>query len=470
MCPSAKQSKTTSLSTVPCLTPCADFLSDIALPQGFVDMIEQLGSPRLSSLKHLLDSEPAVSIRLNASKRYMPAADLIAVPWCDKGYYLDRRPAFTFDPTLHQGCYYVQDASSMFIGHVLRHITAGKAAMTYLDACAAPGGKTTAAIDALPEGSLVVANEFVGSRAAVLRENLIKWGYPLCIVTQGDTARFTSHRHEYDIIAADVPCSGEGMMRKDSQAIRQWSPELVRQCAARQREIIDNLWPALRPGGYFIYSTCTFNRTENEEMVQYIIDTYGATPVAMPTDPQWQITGAIGSDFPCYRFLPTMVRGEGLFMAVLQKPDGESEAAGGKRTKEKLKEKPQKITDEYRRLIKDGSARLSIEGDRLMAIPYTDLKVSAGTAAIHIATLKGRDILPEQALAMSTLLNPDAFNRCEVELSDALDYLRCQTITLPEGTPRGIVLLTYGQQPLGFVKNIGNRANNLYPRSWRILK
>ncbi len=435
-------------------------------------MIEQLGSPQLSSLKHLLASEPAVSIRVNRSKSYKPDSDLTAVPWCGEGYYLDHRPVFTFDPALHQGRYYVQDASSMFISHVLRHLTAGMPAVTYLDACAAPGGKTTAAIDALPQGSLVVANEFVATRAAVLRENLIKWGYPLSIVTQGDTARFSRHADEYDIIAADVPCSGEGMMRKDTQAVRQWSPELVRQCAVRQREIIDNLWPALRPGGYFIYSTCTFNRTENEDMVQYIIDTYGAEPVEVPIDSRWHIEGAIGSDFPCYRFLPTLVRGEGLFMAVLQKSGEERSRADGKRSKEKekQKEKPQKITDSQRRLIKEDTARLIIDGDRLMALPYTDLKVSSGTAAVHIATLKGHDILPEQALAMSTMLNPEAFYSCEVSPSTALDYLRCQAVALPEDAPRGIVLLTYGGQPLGFVKNIGNRANNLYPRSWRILK
>ncbi|MDE7410674.1 MAG: rRNA cytosine-C5-methyltransferase [Paramuribaculum sp.] len=442
----------------------------MALPAEFITLIESYGSEELSSVSRQLDSEPSVSVRVNRLKGTSLPADAPKVPWCTEGYYLNQRPAFTLDPALHQGRYYVQDASSMFISHVLRHLTADGGSVTYLDACAAPGGKTTAAIDALPGGSLVVANEYVASRAAILRENLIKWGSPLTVVTQGDTSRFGSHRHEYDIIAADVPCSGEGMMRKDPQAREQWSPELVRQCVGRQREIVENLWEALRPGGYFIYSTCTFNREENEKMVLYIMEHYGAKPVDIPVKAEWNITGAIDCCAPCYRFLPGKVRGEGLFMAVLQKPDGEISRKKLKPGKNRQKEKPHPVSADLQGLIKPGSAKLYWDGDRLMAAPETPLQISAGYPCIHIGTLKGKDLVPEQALAMSLLLNPEAFERCEVNRDTALDYLRSQAITLPEGTRRGIILLTYEGQPLGFVKNIGSRANNLYPNSWRVLK
>lgn len=206
------------------------------LPEGFIESLSQgSGAPLFAGLPEALSLDPVVSVRIDPGKtpRGGWADDARAVPWAEtSGRYLPSRPAFIFDPLMHQGAYYVQDASSMFLGHAVRHITEGHSGpVAYLDACAAPGGKTGAAIDALLPGSVVWANEYVPQRAAVLRENLAKKGYPLTIVTTGDTARFAALPASFDIIAADVPCSGEGMMRKDAEAVAQWSPALVAQCA-----------------------------------------------------------------------------------------------------------------------------------------------------------------------------------------------------------------------------------------------
>ncbi len=293
------------------------------LPAGFMAQFATLGVAALDALPQSLAAEPSVSVRYNSRKGASVPEGCDPVAWCPTGCYLAERPAFTLDPAMHQGLYYVQDASSMFIHHVIDHLTASGEPVRYLDACAAPGGKTTAALDVLPAGSLAVANEYVAARASMLRENLAKWGVP-CVVRQGDTSRFAADGAVFDIIAADVPCSGEGMMRKDAKAVEQWTPALVAECAARQRQIVDNLWLALAPGGYMIYSTCTFNRTENEEMVQYMIDRYGAEPVEIPVDPSWSIIPAIGNDFPAYRFIPGAIRGEGLFMAGPQAIVGRS--------------------------------------------------------------------------------------------------------------------------------------------------
>lgn len=446
----------------------------MALPQEFLDEIEGYAFAPLDGIGAALLTPPSVSVRFNSGKGWHAASGADVVPWCPAGCYLDRRPSFTFDPLLHQGCYYVQDASSMFLWHVLKQLTDSDVPVRYLDACGAPGGKTTAAIDALPEGSVVVANEYVPARAAVLRENLVKWGYPLCCVTQGDTSRFAADGAVFDIIAADVPCSGEGMMRKDEEAVRQWTPALVRQCASRQREIVDNLWRALVPGGWLIYSTCTFNRTENEAMVEYLTDTYGAESVEIDVDSSWNVAGGIATGAHCYRFIPGRVRGEGLFMAVLRKPAGdESLPSGGKRAKRKERAVPKdgtQLSKEVRNWLLPGySCELLVRDDRVVVRPSIAWSDFPYAPEVEIATVKGRNVLPSHTLAMSRMLNPQAFNRVEVDYDTALSYLRCEAVTLPPDAPRGPVLLTYGGAALGFAKNLGNRANNLYPKPWRIL-
>lgn len=451
------------------------------LPEGFIESLSQgSGAPLFAGLPEALSLDPVVSVRIDPAKtpRGGWADDARAVPWAEaSGRYLPSRPAFIFDPLMHQGAYYVQDASSMFLGHAVRHITEGHSGpVAYLDACAAPGGKTGAAIDALPPGSVVWANEYVPQRAAVLRENLAKKGYPLTIVTTGDTARFAALPASFDIIAADVPCSGEGMMRKDAEAVAQWSPALVAQCAELQRSILQNLWPALRPGGFLIYSTCTFNRHENEDNVRWLIETCGAEPVEIPVDPTWGIAPALDSDMHACRFIPGRTEGEGLFLAVLRKPGDEAftpqpsaDKSGGKSArKDRRGSKPAPVPAEAQSWLTPGcGATLTLDGDRIMTVFPQSV---AGThPALEVGTVKGRDAIPSQQLALSRVYRRGAFPEMDVDRISALMYLRGEAPQLPSGTPRGHILLTYRDLPLGFVKNIGNRCNNLYPRPWRIL-
>ena len=451
------------------------------LPEGFIESLSQgSGAPLFAGLPEALSLDPVVSVRIDPGKtpRGGWADDARAVPWAEtSGRYLPSRPAFIFDPLMHQGAYYVQDASSMFLGHAVRHITEGHSGpVAYLDACAAPGGKTGAAIDALLPGSVVWANEYVPQRAAVLRENLAKKGYPLTIVTNGDTARFAALPASFDIIGADVPCSGEGMMRKDPEAVAQWSPALVAQCAELQRSILQNIWPALRPGGFLIYSTCTFNRRENEDNVRWLIETYGAETVELPADPAWCIAPALDSDIHACRFIPGRTEGEGLFLAVLRKPGDEAfttqpsaDKSGGKSArKERRGSKPAPVPAEAQSWLMPGcGATLTLDGDRIMAVFPQSV---AGThPTLEVGTVKGRDAIPSQQLALSRIYRRGAFPEVEVDRMSALMYLRGEAPQLPSGTPRGHILLTYRDLPLGFVKNIGNRCNNLYPRPWRIL-
>lgn len=453
-------------------------MTSSGLPAEFLRRLHAYPGNIFDDIETALATEPSVAVRLNPSKNggSMPGASDGSVPWCKDALYLSERPAFTLDPAMHAGAYYVQDASSMFISHVLLTLVDGPVA--FLDACAAPGGKTLCAADALPEGSFVVANEAVPSRAAVLGENVIKWGFPGAVVTRADARAFSSMPEVFDVIAADVPCSGEGMMRKNPVAVSQWSPGLVEECAALQREIVEELWKALRPGGLFIYSTCTFNREENEMNAEFIASRLGGFPVEVPLDPSWGIVPAIDSPLPCMRFIPGLVRGEGLFMAVFRKPDVGHVSSAPVREKRKSRQpSAQRLPDVAGWIAGAEDFAIDAEDGRITAFPASRLPLLRrlqglkGVDVIHhgitLATLKGRDVIPNHSLAMSTRRNPAAFPAVELTREQALDYLRCVPLRL-DGASRGYVAVKYDGLTLGFVKNLGTRANNMYPRDWRI--
>lgn len=349
-----------------------------------------------------------------------------------------------------------------------------------LDLCAAPGGKSTLCRSVLPGGSLLVANEVMRNRSQILAENLIKWGHPEVVVTNNDPSDFTALTHLFDVILTDVPCSGEGMFRKDQVAVDEWSLENVDVCWKRQRRILSDIWPSLKPGGLLVYSTCTFNREEDEDNVAWIARELGAEILPVPTDESWSITGNLtGMDFPVYRFLPHRTRGEGFFLAVLRKHEGTVETIqlrSEKKKKGKDAKQPMAVPREAKMWLKDADCfEWIVDGTRVEAFPkafqtvYLLLKSSLKVihAGIALGKIKGKDLIPHHSLAMSTAL-ADVFPKAEVAYEQAIAYLRKEGLVLDPNIPRGYVLLTYRQVPLGFVKNIGNRANNLYPQEWRI--
>ena len=440
------------------------------LPELFISQLRDLLPDEWQALADAItSSDPSVAVRVNAARGVSVPDRARRVPWCGQGYYLDNRPSFTFDTDWHAGRYYVQDASSMFIAHVIDSLI--HEPVRYLDLCAAPGGKTTAAIQALPQRSMIVANEIVPPRARVLADNVVRWGNSRCVVTSNAPAQVGKLTHFFDVVAADVPCSGEGMMRKDDEAVAQWTPALVEQCAQRQREILTDVWPALRPGGLLIYSTCTYNRQENEQMAEFIVNELGATSLEVPVDALWNIYPAIGSDICCYRFMPHRVDGEGLFMAVFRK-DGEAPCQSI-RTKEKNTKKADEIGKNW--LDSPNDYMIGQQGDLCIAVPVdirgevAALRASLNVlhAGVELATVMGRKTVPHHALAMSTARATDAFPVCEVDYTTALRYLRGESITV-DG-PRGYVLIAHEGAVLGFANNLGNRANDLYPKPLRIL-
>lgn len=377
----------------------------VNLPADFVaETRRTMGDERFNRFMEAFNEEAPTSIRVNPAK--VALADGERVPWCQEGVYLSDRPQFTFDPLLHAGCYYVQEASSMFVTHILRQ--SGDCPQSALDMCAAPGGKSTALRSILPEDCVLVSNEPMGNRAQILLENITKWGAPNCIVTNNYPRDFRKAKLKFDVILCDVPCSGEGMFRKDPNAINEWSMQNVEKCWRLQREIVSDAWECLNSGGLLIYSTCTYNTKENEENIQWILENFDAEVIDIPIAPSWHITGSLLPDFsaPVYRFIPGITRGEGLFACALRK---------------------------------------------------------AGTPIQHTFNTKKLSLK-----VLESEMPQGEFPRVEVDYPEALRYLRGEALVLPPNTPKGLVTITYKGQPLGSAKNIGNRANNLYPKAWRI--
>lgn len=440
----------------------------------FEKLIEAEGSPIFDGLLAALKLPGITSLKINPSKgdvEDLPDGFIVgdAVPWEPNGYYLRERPAFTYDPALHQGLYYVQEASSMIHGEIVRRLgnSLGARPLRLLDACAAPGGKTTSLLIGAPDGSAVIANEYDFKRAEILKENLLKWGDANVAVTRGDTSRFRNVGPVFDIIVADMPCSGEGMFRKEPEALKQWSPALVEQCARLQREIAGNLLPSLAAGGYFIYSTCTFNTVENERNVEWLCDEFGLESVAMDWPAQWNIAEAVDSSVSAARFLPSRLQGEGLFVAVMRKPEGERSRA--------LKEPKPLKKHPLKNWLHNGIDIYERQGEVWGAPPllaslveYLEKKgVKFISVGVPVATVKGKDVVPEHAFSQSVHYAA-AFPEVEVSREEALAYLRRENLELNGRQPKGYLLLTYNGRPLGFVKNLGNRVNNLYPKEWRI--
>lgn len=454
------------------------------LPADFVARTRRLmGDTEYAALSEALEKETPVSIRLNRKKCTSVPVGSTSVPWCPEGYYLSGRPSFTFDPLFHAGCYYVQEASSMFLEQALRQYVDKPVSM--LDLCAAPGGKSTLARAVLPEGSLLVSNEVMRNRSQVLAENLIKWGHSEVMVTNNDPADFTELGPLFDVILTDVPCSGEGMFRKDEVAVQEWSIENVDICWQRQRRILRDIWPCLKTGGLLIYSTCTYNREENEDNVAWIARELGAEVLPLEVQPEWHITGNLtGNDFPAYRFLPHKTTGEGLFLAVLRKTAEEDRECArmkpvGKSSKKGKGGKTQvlQVPREMQNWIYEAEKyTLKVEDTEAVAFPaaheelYELLKsrLKVLHAGITLGEWKGKDWQPSHTLAMSTAFQRDTFPQAELTYEQAIAYLRKEAVGLSPEVPKGYVTLTYRGSVLGFAKNIGNRANNLYPQEWRI--
>ena len=444
---------------------------------------EAIGCDNAAIAFSAFEKPASVSLRLNPFKAGGPEAGR-TVGWSPWGRMLEERPVFTLDPLFHAGAYYVQDSSSMFVGHVFRQMLAGPMSerleairrarpVRVLDLCAAPGGKTTDLAASLREcfgdDFILVSNEVMKQRVGILADNVALWGDPNVVVTSDDPSAFGSLPGFFDLVVTDVPCSGEGMFRKDEEAQAQWSEDNVALCASRQRRILADVWPSLAEGGMLIYSTCTFNRLENDENVLWIADELGGECLNGNIDTD-AFPGIIRTDCG-FSLVPGFVEGEGQYCAVVRKTSAVRIADAGRTARQmRPASVPQMPSGLF---IREMTYRM--RGERIIAVPanlMADLQIleqylhviAAGCAA---GVFKGKTFVPDADLALSVYLAPDAFPSVEVDRQTALAFLHKDSISLP-GEEKGYMIIRHAGLALGFVKNIGNRCNNLHPQSRRI--
>lgn len=444
---------------------------------------EAIGEEKALVAFSAFDTPAPVSVRLNPSKS-CHAFEGRDVKWNRYGHMLDQRPVFTLDPALHGGAYYVQDSSSMFVGHVFRALLDDlqKPAcrpIRVLDLCAAPGGKSTDLAASLREAFgddfLLVSNEVMKQRAGILADNMALWGDPNVVVTSDDPKAFASLPGFFDVVVADVPCSGEGMFRKDEEAQRQWSEDNVALCEARQRRIIADMWPCLGQGGVLIYSTCTFNRYENDGNVAWVMENLGGEP-AVPEFTDNDIPGVIRTEYG-YSLVPGHVEGEGQYCSAVRKTSEIEFTTCLQRSgrKGEASRKATPVIPAHLSKLFSVDVTLRQKGDTITSVPSNvaadvqmlDSNLHVLAAGCAVGVMKGKDLVPDADLALSLKLVEDAFPIAEVDQQTALAFLHKDAIMLPDA-PRGYVVIRYEGLNLGFVKNLGNRCNNLHPQGRRI--
>lgn len=446
-----------------------DFLQRIEHCQGF-DKEAFVASHQTS---------PVVSIRINQAKLDSYGAVIddtnigSQVPWCDGAFVLKERPSFTLDPLFHAGSYYVQEASSMFLHHVVKHLFQDGIKCKALDLCAAPGGKSTL-LAGMQQFGMVVSNEIIQSRVSVLQENIIKWGQMKVLVTNNDPNDFQKLPGYFDFVVVDAPCSGSGLFRKDPKAMDEWNPELVDFCAARQKRILHAASETIAEGGYLFYSTCSFSEEENETNLDYLIDTGLFESVAVPVEESWGVVHAVSKKYGAhgYRFYPDKINGEGFFCGILRKKDSQAlqtieypsltQSLSFKVDLSNWVKSPEQLY-----CFQKSEEVFAFDAEYAHELVMLASVLKLRKSGLRLGEMIREDFIPNHELAMSTARTA-LIPHVDIDLKQALQYLRRETLDLGD-VPKGWLLVQYKQVALGWIKQVQGKAKNHYPLNWRIL-
>lgn len=442
----------------------------MSLPESFKSSIPFEASIK-SKLIDGLGSDPVISIRKNPFKRNNLFADEEVVAWEGEGRILKERPDFIADPLFHAGAYYSQEASSMFLGKILESIDlSGK---VVLDLCAAPGGKSTLINSHLPKDGLLIANEVIKSRSWILKENLDKWGSSNVIVTNNDPQDFEQFLGFFDVVVVDAPCSGEGMFRKDKNAINEWSEKNVELCCTRQKRILADIIPTITDGGILVYSTCTFNDKENSDNLKWLQENYEVEPLDFEYPKDQGIIEIQEGELKGFQFLPGITKGEGFFISAMRIYGGRSKFKVPKRIRKlRLDEwegSSKAFLDNRNKnyLIKDAICNFPEQFEEILKCVIWDLNPIKTGCEIG-QDIKGK-IKYSHELAFSSELKLEEFEMVDLSREEAIKFLQKKDLSnLPDIKSWG--LITYQSHTLGWVKKVGNRLNNYYPKEFRIRK
>jgi 16S rRNA C967 or C1407 C5-methylase (RsmB/RsmF family)/NOL1/NOP2/fmu family ribosome biogenesis protein len=453
-------------------------MSNYTFPQNFLASLSAengFDEQNFINAHQFLDAP--TSIRLNPFKPSAIKTDQ-QVPWCADGFYLNTRPSFTFDPLFHAGCYYVQEASSMFIDHILKHIRQNKQQpVKVLDLCAAPGGKSTLLNSAIGAEDLLVANEIIKTRVPVLTDNLSRWGQSNVIVSNNDPKDIGRLKSFFDIILVDAPCSGSGMFRKDPQAMNEWSEANVELCHQRQERILADVQPALNQDGYLIYSTCSYSHQENEDILDWLCLEFDLESIRIPIYKEWGIVETESAQQKAwgYRFYPGQVKGEGLFAACLKKRNNTGDLGTFKNNmQQKISSKE---IDQVKTYINNPDSFyyfkvnddwLAINREHKESLNILQRHLYLKKSGVRVGKLMGKDLIPDHELALSTIINKDVVLQTPLNHDQAIQYLRRDNIDI-NTTEKGWSLMTFEGHALGWAKLLPNRINNYYPKEIRII-
>jgi len=417
------------------------------------------------------------SIRINpfkisGSSKVLPFGEDLggAVPWTEHGYSLASRPSFTFDPLFHAGCYYVQEASSMFLEQALKQTVDLSQPLKVLDLCAAPGGKSTHLLSLISKDSLLVSNEVIRSRANILNDNIVKWGCSNVMVTNNDPKDFQRLKNYFDVIVVDAPCSGSGLFRRDVEAIEEWSEQNVALCSQRQQRILADVLPSLKNGGVLIYSTCSYSKQEDEEIVEWLKKEFKINNEKLIISPEWNIVPSDGG----YRFWPDKVKGEGFFIACFRKNDGEDEEVylpnvkPGKFSKQEMEILNRNVNTDNLSFLRNNEIIYAVPGKLPDDINFLSSKLRMVNNGTKIGQIIKDKLIPDHALALSNITS-DKIPRLELDNEQAIQYLKKKELNL-QTNRKGWSLVTFQGHPLGWINILSNRINNYYPKELRILK
>ena len=445
----------------------------MVLPEKFTERMENMLESEYGAFISALENESIRSgIRVNTLKENARNAilpefgELERVPWCETGYFADKSEVSGNHPYHASGLFYFQEPSAM---SVIEGLSINEGDFV-LDLCAAPGGKSTQAAAKLNGTGLLVSNEIVRKRAEILSGNIERMGIKNAVVTNEPPERLAKkYPSFFDKIIIDAPCSGEGMFRKEPQAVTEWSVEHTKSCAARQKNIIDSAVKMLRGGGYIIYSTCTFAPVENEQIVSYILDNYNFELCEIPrlsmlSDgvPKW--SDGNPELTKTKRIFPHKEKGEGHFIALLHSLDDNPPI--------RPEVKPQKTDLKLYREFEKSSMNCELQGnftlfgDNLYLVPDgIDINgVKVIRAGLHMGTMKKNRFEPSHAAAMAF---PKKYFKTTAEYSidDVNKYLFGEVLPCTE---RGWCAVTYNGFVLGWGKSDGRTLKNHYPKGLRI--
>jgi 16S rRNA C967 or C1407 C5-methylase (RsmB/RsmF family)/NOL1/NOP2/fmu family ribosome biogenesis protein len=436
----------------------------IQLPNAFKKrLLNQLGEQTYLEFEAALNTETPISLRIN-KKKLNTELNYSKVSWCSTGYYLPERPLFVSDPLWHAGAYYVQEASSMVLEQAfvkIRELI--DTDLRVLDLCAAPGGKSTHLSSLLTENDLLVSNEVIQTRVSVLKENLLKWGFPNTIICNNDSRDFSQLGEIFDIVVVDAPCSGEGLFRKDPNATEQWTEDNVQTCELRQKRILQEVIKCVKEGGFIIYSTCTYNPGENEAQVDFLTQN-GFKSIPFHFDKKLESS---------FQLMPHTHQGEGFFIALLQKTETHTEEVI---EQEDNLIKTEKLGTEWKELMNTDVEFIKFRNEVTAVKPCLLAfykQISKALKVVHIGISLGSQnqqlMIPSGELVFSQHFNSECWPSIELTLEQAILYIGKQIIP-HSSSSKGYVTLTYKNIPIGLGKFAGNRINNLFPNEWRLRK